>query len=236
MKLSNRMKHIVNMCNYTDTLIDIGCDHGYVSIELINRAKCKKIYAVDINEKPLSVARTNVSKYKLDDKIKCVLSNGFSYFNDLNNCGAVIAGMGGSTIVDILQNDKEKIVNMDYILIQPNAYPRDIRKFVYSHNIYVEKEDIIYSDGIYYEYILIFPKQQGLLTKEQRKILSNFDYEIPLCILNNDGRYDNFIRFKINKYMDIIKNIKNNEEVYSSKAGILLNQISTLERFCYESK
>lgn len=236
MRLSNRINHIVNMCSYTNTIIDIGCDHGYISIELVNRGKCKKCYAVDINEKPLLSAIENISKYNLDNSIECILSNGFDYFDDLNNISAVIAGMGGSTIVNILKNSSNKINNMNYILIQPNAYSRDIRRFVYSKNIYVKNEDVIYSDGIYYEYILISPKQQEFLTKQERKFLLDFDYEIPLCVLkNNNGIYDNFIQFKLNKYIEILRNIRNsNRETYNIKCNILLNRINILEGFFYE--
>ena len=57
MKLSNRINHIIRMCNSIDTIIDVGCDHGYISINLIRENKCKKCYAVDINEGPLNNAR-----------------------------------------------------------------------------------------------------------------------------------------------------------------------------------
>ena len=53
MKLSNRINHIIRMCNFIDTIIDVGCDHGYISINLIRESKCKKCYAVDINRLPL---------------------------------------------------------------------------------------------------------------------------------------------------------------------------------------
>ncbi len=228
--ISLRIEHIINMCNKTDTIIDVGCDHGYISIGLINEGKCNNCYAVDINKKPLSLAEKNIKRFNLTNKIKCTLSNGFECFDNLENCGAVIAGMGGVTTAEIIKNSIDKVRNMDYILIQPNAYPKDIRKFVYDNEICVAKEDIVYSDGIYYEYILIFPKQQGFLTKYERKILNTFNYELPLCLFTQDNsKYTNFINFKLNKYNEILKNLEGRKDKYLDKYNRVLEQVKILE-------
>ena len=166
MKLSKRIKHIIKMCEYADIIIDVGCDHGYVSINLVKENKCKKCYAVDINEKPLQNAINSIKNYKLESYIECIKSNGFDFLGDFSNAASVIAGMGGSTVKNILEQNMEKVIKMEYILIQPNSYPKDIRKFLVNNKIHIAKEDIIFSEGLYYEYILIFPKQQGNLNEE----------------------------------------------------------------------
>ncbi len=60
MKLSNRIRHIINMCKYNETIIDVGCDHGYISIGLLNSNKCSRCYAVDINKDPINIAMNNI--------------------------------------------------------------------------------------------------------------------------------------------------------------------------------
>lgn len=213
MKLDNRLNHIIEMCKYSDIIIDIGCDHGYISIGLIQKNKCRKCYAIDINDGPLKNAQLNINLCGLDNKIKCIKSNGFDFLNenvdiDINNISSVIAGMGGVTIANILEQNSKKVNNMDYILIQPNSYPRDIRKFLNNNKIHIETEDIIFSKGVYYEYILIFPKRQGVLSEEVQKFLLEFEYEIPTCIMDNtDGRYNSFILHKIRKYTLILSEL-----------------------------
>lgn len=230
MKLSNRIRHIINMCEYNKTIIDVGCDHGYISIGLLNFNKCLKCYAVDINREPLNIAMKNIKKYILDSKVECILSDGFKWFDDLENLSAVIAGMGGSTIASIIDRDLDKIRHMNYILIQPNAYSKDIRKYLYEKQFHVEKEDVIYSKGIYYEYILIFPKQQENLNKEYINFLMCFDYDIPLCVFDNiGGKYNDFIRYKINKYNNILINLNESKLSTKYKYEIFSNRIKILE-------
>lgn len=232
MKLSNRIRHIISMCEYNDTIIDVGCDHGYISIGLVKFNKCLKCYATDINKEPINIAMNNIKKYNLDTKIKCILSDGFNCFDNLENTSAVIAGMGGSTIASIISKNITKIKYMNYILIQPNAYSKDIRKYLYDRHFYVEKEDVIYSKGIYYEYILIFPKQQENLNKEYINFLTYFDYDIPLCIFNNmGGKYNDFIKYKINKYRSILFHLGKNKLSNTIKYETFGRRIKILGRF-----
>ncbi|BAK81005.1 tRNA (adenine(22)-N(1))-methyltransferase [Candidatus Arthromitus sp. SFB-rat-Yit] len=230
MKLSNRIRHIINMCEYNKTIIDVGCDHGYISIGLLNFNKCLKCYAVDINREPLNIAMKNIKKYSLDSKVECILSDGFRWFDNLENLSAIIAGMGGTTIASIIDRDLDKIRHMNYILIQPNAYSKDIRKYLYEKQFHVEKEDVIYSKGIYYEYILIFPKQQENLNKEYINFLMCFDYDIPLCVFDNiGGKYNDFIKHKINKYNNILINLNESKLSTKYKYEIFSNRIKILK-------
>ena len=99
------------MCNSIDTIIDVGCDHGYISINLIRENKCKKCYAVDINRLPLLNAEKNIKNNNLELYIQCIQSNGFDFLDEVSeNIGSVIAGMGGSTIANILQKNMEDII------------------------------------------------------------------------------------------------------------------------------
>lgn len=233
MKLSNRIIKIIKMCNYSDIIIDVGCDHGYIAIALIMFNKCKNCYAVDVNELPLQNAICNINKYKLNDKIKCIKSDGFDFLNfDNQKIGAIIAGMGGSTIVNIIKNSIDKVRNMDYVLIQPNAYPKDIRKFLIQKNFYIEKEEIVFSNGAYYEYILIFPKSQEILNEDYEKKMMDFEYDIPMCIIDNkDGEYNNYINFRIFKYKKILKNLLKKANKDNEKLKLLNKRISILEGY-----
>ncbi len=218
MKLSNRLKNIVDMCPYSHIIVDIGCDHGYISINLINEKKCEKCYAVDINEKPLNIAIKNIKSLGLEHKISCILSNGFDFLDNNQKVSAVIAGMGGLTIAEILKNNRSKVNNMDYILIQPNAYAKDIRKYIFEENIHVEKEDVVFCGGLYYEYILIFPKRQGFFDNHNQKFLLEFGYDIPSCIIENtNGKYNKYINWRIKKYERILNELCENNLSQSEK-------------------
>lgn len=232
MKLSYRLKHIIEMCNYSETIIDVGCDHGYISINLINENKCKQCYAVDINVKPLNNAIENIKLYNMEDKIKCILSNGFDFLNEIKKTSAIIAGMGGITSAKILEENRNKVSQMDYILIQPNSYAKDVRRYIVEEKLHIEKEDVIFCEGLYYEYILIFPKQQENFDKDKRKFLLKFGYDIPSCIIENfGGKYNNYINWRIEKYKKILLELSNNGLNKSEKYIYLCNKIKILKRW-----
>lgn len=231
MKLSERIKHIIRMCEYSDTIIDVGCDHGYISINLVKENKCKKCYAVDINELPLRNAEINIKNNNLESNIKCIKSNGFNFLKETSNIAAVIAGMGGSTTKNILEQNIDKVKKMDYILIQPNSYPKDIRKFLVDKKINIVKENIIFSEGLYYEYILIFPKRQEILNEEYQNFLLDFGYEIPTCVLtNHNGMYNDFIYWKLKKYQKVLDEIENNKSENYEKYINFKNKIISLRK------
>ncbi len=222
------------MCKYNDIILDMCCDHGYIAISLLRKNKCKKCYAVDINKLPLNKAKTNIKNNNLENYIECVESNGFEFIKnkeDANDLAAVIAGVGGDTITSILGNKPNVIKNMNYILIQPNSCSRNIRRHVYSMSIHVEQEDIVFSNGAYYEYILIFPKQQGILSEEYQNFLLEFEYEIPVCVIDNTGGiYNDFINWKIMRYEKALFQMINSDFM-GYKISKFKKKISMLRRY-----
>ena len=56
LNLSTRLENIVKLCDNVSTIADIGCDHGYVSAELILSNKCDRVIATDISERSLNKA------------------------------------------------------------------------------------------------------------------------------------------------------------------------------------
>ena len=86
------------------SVIDIGCDHGLLSIYLAEKFNNLKIIASDVNNNALESARRNVSKYKLEDRIDIRLGSGVSVINKKDKIDTlVVAGMGANTIIGFLK-------------------------------------------------------------------------------------------------------------------------------------
>lgn len=146
MKLTKRLKTIVDMVPKYEQVIDIGCDHALIDIYLTiyNKNKC---IASDINEQALKQAYNNIEKYNLLDKIKIIKSNGFEYIDQVNGT-AIIAGMGTKTILKIL--NCPKIKNLNTIIIQTNTEYDLFRKNLFKYNLKIIDEKIVNEKGIYY--------------------------------------------------------------------------------------
>ncbi len=99
---------------------DIGTDHAWLPIYLVENGICERAYACDIAEGPLSFAKKNIAACGLDGKIETVLSDGLAMLSDGSISDIIIAGMGGEMIRDILANGGEKAKAANLVL-QPNT-------------------------------------------------------------------------------------------------------------------
>ena len=99
--ISDRLLACCGFVSPGERVADIGCDHGYLAIHLLQTGKARSVIAADINEGPLLSAVRNAEKYGVGDKIEFYLSNGAQKIpRDFDTM--VCAGMGADTIVSIL--------------------------------------------------------------------------------------------------------------------------------------
>ena len=145
--LSKRLKTITEFLNKDDSLVDVGCDHGLLSIYLIENNLVKKVIASDVNANALSSAINNISKANLD--IETVLSDGIRDV-DLNGINTlVIAGMGASTIRHIL-SDGDRLKNIDKIITQSNNDHEMLREFMNKIGYFLDNELYVLDKGKWY--------------------------------------------------------------------------------------
>lgn len=143
MKISKRLKTISEYINNNSVILDVGCDHALLDIYTVLNKENIKAYASDVKEGPLNTAKDNIKKYKLTRKIKTILMNGIAEVPDDVNT-IVISGMGGSLINNILNSNKDKLNNIDNIILSPNNDYIKVRKNLYNIGYIIEDEDIIY--------------------------------------------------------------------------------------------
>ena len=75
-ELSERMQAVSALVPKGHVAADIGCDHGFVSIDLVQRSICPHVYAADVRKGPLDRAKEHIAACGLKDKITAVLSDG----------------------------------------------------------------------------------------------------------------------------------------------------------------
>lgn len=177
-KLSNRLKAIVKFVDKKDSVVDVGCDHGYLSIYLKEIIKVKKIIASDINQNALNSAINNIKKSNLD--IETVLSDGIKDVNLKGINTLVISGMGTSTILHIL-SDSNKLKNISKLLLQSNNDHEDLRRNLNNIGYYLEDETYTFDKGKWYVTCKFIKSEQ-----------TNSEDVIKYGLLNNDD-YNNYL-------------------------------------------
>jgi len=173
-KISKRLKAIAEFVTKKDSLVDVGCDHGLLSIYLVENKLAKKVIASDINQNALNSAIKNISSRNLD--IETILSDGI---NDIDLKGIntlVISGMGTSTILHILKNE-EKIKKIKKIIIQSNNDHELLRKNMNDKGFYLENEVYILDKNKWYV-TCNFIRDEKKNSSEEIKygFLDNIDY------------------------------------------------------------
>ena len=153
--INKKLKAIASFINTQDTVVDIGCDHAYLAIYLKENKLCKNVYASDINENALNIAKHNIKEHNLD--IETILSDGFKSIHNPNIDTAVISGMGTNSILDIIGYAPQNINK--YILCSHNNLDI-LRKKLYEHKLYIESEIAIYEHKKYYVIMLVTQNYQ----------------------------------------------------------------------------
>ena len=145
--MTDRMLGIALMVDNGASVIDVGCDHGYIPIYLVKAGISKKALAADVNDGPLKAAEKNISKYNLSEKIKTKKSDGLRDIDATDYDTVIVAGMGGVLISEILSAG---IRGKTYILQPMTAidYLMDYlakNKFKILEHKIVEEENHIYN-------------------------------------------------------------------------------------------
>lgn len=101
--ISDRLLACAGFVAQGDRVADIGCDHGYLGIHLLQNGIATHVIASDIRQQPLQSAMRNAAKYGVSDRMSFYLSDGVRAISrDFDTM--VCAGMGADTMISILES------------------------------------------------------------------------------------------------------------------------------------
>lgn len=150
MELSKRLQAVADLVSDGTVVADIGTDHGYIPIYLIESGKCKKAYAMDVNEGPLLRAKEHIAEHGLTEKILVRRSDGVKALN-LGECDSVVvAGMGGALAIKIMEEGKDVFRNLKDFVLQPQSELTKVRRYLWEQEYCVIEEDMVQEDGKFY--------------------------------------------------------------------------------------
>jgi len=170
MLLSDRMRAVVGLVEACDCIADIGCDHGYVAIELVRSQICKRVIAMDINHGPLELAKSNIKDFAMQEYIETRISNGTEALKPGEANGIICAGMGGRLIINILKQGMDLIQDMQELILQPQSEIDEVRSFLRESGFSIDKEDMICEDGKFYPMMRVIPNNFG---KQEKQLAGN---------------------------------------------------------------
>ena len=217
--LTLRLDCIIGYVN-SETAADIGTDHGYVAVELIKNARAKRVIASDVRQGPLNAAISNIKKNNMEDRIETRLGSGLSILRKGEADTAVIAGMGGELICDIIEKDIE-IARSLTLVIQPMNSQYELRKYLINNGFTIEKEDIECEGDRVYNILIV---KNG----EQKGFREDIEYHIPLYLKDN-AKFDALFNKKKREFSKIISGLEKSENCDIIKLNYYKESLKSLE-------
>lgn len=202
MQLSTRLSAIAGFVTKGSRVIDVGTDHAYIPIYLMENEIAVTCLATDINKGPLEKAEKNIRMHQIKN-INLKQTNGLQGINVGEGNVIMISGMGGYLIIDILSNNLPLVQSCDKLILQPQQDIKEVRKYLHHIGFKIQDEEFVIDDGKYYTIIEA--------VRGEEKYEDEYAYTYGLCLINKKHPLlKQWIKAKIDKQTMIYKNI--NEE------------------------
>ncbi len=167
MQLSDRLQAVSDLVTEGLRLADVGTDHAYIPIRLAGQGRIPGAIAMDINPGPLARARENIRLYGLEERIETRLSDGVAALAPGEADSVVIAGMGGSLVIKILEEGKRVLDSVQELILQPQSDIDRVRKYLMENSYEITAENMILEDGKYYPMMHVAHGQMRLLSQTE---------------------------------------------------------------------
>lgn len=210
MNLSARLKKIINFLYLPTTVADIGTDHAYIPIYLAQFSECSIIIASDCNRQPYQAAVEHVQAAGVAGEVDLRLGEGLSVLEQGEVAAVIIAGMGGTTIKNILTANYELAQNLEQLVLQPMAGAGSLRKWLIDNKFKISDEALVKEDKKekIYQVLNVEP---GSMECED-----DFLLEIgPKLVANNDELLLEYLSNLEQTWQDIINKISLNAPQHS---------------------
>lgn len=161
MKLSDRLAAIASFVAPGATVADIGTDHAYLPIYLIKAGIATQAIAGDVHAGPFQVAEEAVAREGLGDLLKVRFGNGLEVLSPNEVDTVIIAGMGATTIIEILNARPQVVKTLKRLILQPMVGAAQVRRWLLTNGWFIEDETLIDEDDKLYE---IITATRGIVT------------------------------------------------------------------------
>ncbi len=167
--LSNRLLACAGFVNPGDRVADIGCDHGYLGIYLINQGIASAVIASDVNQGPLDSAVKNAVKFGVSENIRFYLSDGVRNIpREFDTM--VCAGMGADTMISILEA-APWLKNKQYrLILQCQSRRPALRRYLSDHGWCILRETLAQDGKFLYPVMEVVFAPAPPLTEAQTHI------------------------------------------------------------------
>lgn len=165
MNLSPRLLTVAQHVPYGAVLHDVGTDHGYLPIYLLETSHISCAYASDLREEPLKSAAVNGAKWIQKKQLILSLQDGFFPLHPFVTC-LTISGLGGPLMSELINAHPESLAQLDTIILQPQTHTDVVRTTLNKYGWKIIDETMVEDSGLIYE-IVTWTKGREVLSAQE---------------------------------------------------------------------
>ena len=224
-QLSDRLLALAGYVRKGERVADIGTDHGLLPIYLKQNGISDCIIAGDVNQGPLEKMAGNLERHLSGDweGIQMRLGSGLDILEPGEADCAIIAGMGGRLMIEILEDSMETARSLKRLILQPRNAQDTLRKWLLFHGFTIEDETLVRERKYIWEILEVQPlPPEALLFQnpaEQEREQYDIGYEL---IRKKDPLLYDFIEQKAGIEQEILDGAKRSD----LESAVLQRQIS----------
>lgn len=228
-KLSPRLQIIYDMVPQCETLADVGCDHGYLTISLLENKIAKRAIAMDVNKGPLESAKVNVASASLLDAVSFRLSDGLAKLDEAEADVICICGMGGALIKRILDARLMVAKSAKALILEPQSEYRALREYLVEKGFQFIDESLCTEEG------KIYPIMKVSFSGEHTD-LSEAELEYgPVIIEKSPDLLQTLLEKNKREYTSILNKLESLQatevtDPIQHRKAILLNELDLIQQ------
>ena len=164
-QLTPRLQCAARMVPPCRQLYDIGTDHAYLPMYLVQQGVAQRAVACDVADGPVRIARTRIASYGMEQQVEVRKADGLAAAADADV--AVLAGMGGTLIGEILLAQAEAAHRIPLLVLQPMTMVYELRRFLHAHDFEITDEDLAQEGAKFYSVLAVRAGKQAFESELQ---------------------------------------------------------------------
>lgn len=207
-EISGRMRALAKLVTPGRIVCDVGCDHGFVSIYLVQKHIAENVVAMDVRKGPLSQAQAHIAEWGLEDRIQTRISDGLQHLKVGEADCMLCAGMGGPLMIKILQEGREKALAMKELVLQPQSELAMFRAYLRTNGYHIIEEDMVFEDGKYYPMMKAVPEHAEEKSEGEEYLTELEDHFGPRLLAQKHPVLRQYLEYSERIALDLIERLK----------------------------
>ena len=230
-RIPKRMLAIANLVDNSKVLADVGCDHAYISINLLEKGKVDRIIASDLREGPLNIAKDNIKLEGFEERIETRLCAGLCGYEAGEVDTILISGMGGMLVKEILSESIDVVRRADTLILEPQSDLRVVRAYLKDIGFEIIDEDMLNEGGKYYQIMKAVKSKERIEDCDDLGAMAENEFG-PILIKKKHPVLLEFLKKRKNHYERLLQNksfLTSQSATNNDRIAIIENELNMVK-------